>query len=200
VPSNNVEATPASARIRSRGASPKDGRIELPRDTNAANLAVVAIHNQAAAAAAANAMNSQPTIHSSQPTNLSEAEILYRQRLQTVSGQYAAQMAMANVAAAAAVHLPVNTTGHQVAHTVNSHRILTTPQQQQQLTIYGPNGQPGIHTQFPAAMVGTTAGVTNSTVRAILPRAPIPTGSATQLASVRHNLPQQIQPQRHPFR
>jgi hypothetical protein len=185
-PSNNLESSTASARIRSRGASPKDARIELPRDTNAANLAVVAIHNQAAAV---NAMN----IHSL-PSNLSAAEILYRQRQ-----QYAAQMAMANAAAAAGVHLPVNTSGNQIAHTVNSHRLPTTPQQQ--LTIYGPNGQPGIHTQFPTAMVGT-AGATNSThqtVRAILPRTPIPTASATQLASARHNLPLQVQPQRHPF-
>ena len=152
------------------------------------NLAVVAIHNQAAVV---NAMNNH-----SQPTNLSEAELLYRQRQ-----QYAAHMAMANAAAVAGVHLPVNpTAGHPIAHTVNSHRLPTTPQQQ--LTIYGPNGQPGIHTQFPAGIVAT-AGTTNSVqqaVRTILPRAPIPSSSATQSVSVRHNLPMQVQPPRHPFR
>ena len=178
-PQHNRNMGTSSTRIQSRTGT-NEVTTEPGRGISQAQLAADAIHNTAVRNA---------NINPSHSGTLSDAEILNRQRQQ----MYAAQMAMANAAAA--------TGGHQMVQSTNVARLPMTMPSVQQVTIYGPNGQPGIQTRFPNAIVSIAGGGPIQQVpRAILPRPQMSTSSSTQSAPARHNLPLQVQPNRQPFR
>lgn len=159
---------------------------DVTRNIATNNLAVAAIHNHAA-------MNS--SLNQSVPTNLSEAEYLYRQRLQNV--QNARQMVAANAAASSGIQFSPSNPSLQMVHGVSSNRMQAMPQQ---LTVYGPNGQPGVQTNLTSVM-SASAGVPHAppTYRHILPRTQISAPTA-QSNPARHNLPPQVHPSRQPYR
>merc|ERR1719295_1920095 len=167
-----------SARL-SRHNSPvgNDMRTDSARNMVSNSLASTAMHNHAAA---------NSSLNHSVPTNLSEAELLYRQRMNAVP-----HIAVANSTSSPAVQFSANNSSLQLPPGVVLSRVQAMPQQ---LTVYGPNGQPGIQANLPPVM-STSAGVAHipTTYRQILPRAPISTPTA-QSNSARHNLPPQVHP------
>ena len=170
-----------SARL-SRHACPvgNEVRSDSARNMASNSLASTAMHNHAVA---------NSSLYHSVPTNLSEAEFLYRQRINAVP-----HMAVANSGASPAVQFSANNSSLQLPPGVVLSRVQAMPQQ---LTVYGPNGQPGIQANLPPVM-STSAGVP-TTYRQILPRAPTSTPTA-QSNSARHNLPPQVHSNRQLYR
>ena len=173
-----------SARL-SHHASPvgNEVRTDSARNMASNSLASTAMHNHASA---------NSSLNHSVPTNLSEAEFLYRQRVNAVP-----HMAVAYSGASPAVQFSANNSSLQLPPGVVLSRVQAMPQQ---LTLYGPNGQPGIQANLPPVM-STSAGVAHvpTTYRQILPRAPTSTPTA-QSNSARHNLPPQVHPNRQLYR
>ena len=160
-----------------------DIRPETARNISSNNVAATAINNHAAV---------QSSLNQSVPTNLSEAEVLYRHR------QNAFQMAVANAAVSPVLQFSANNPGLQMVHGAHSsNRMPTMPQQ---LTVYGPNGQPGIQTNLTSVMAASTGIAPEPlTYRHIVPRTQISTPNNPS-NSARHTLPPQLQQNRQQFR
>ena len=148
--------------------------------------------------------NTNTTITDAQqlPVHLTPSEIMYRQQ------QYAAhavQIAAVNAAIASganASHIIGNASN--MLNSTNLNRLPTTLHHQNSVTLYGPNGQPGIPTQLPSSIISTMnqqpTASSHYNQRPILPRPAAYPTPVSQTNQVTHNLPLQVQPQRPPFR
>lgn len=158
-------------------------RPDSGRNVATNSLPSTAMHNHAAA---------NSSLNHSVPTNLSEAEFLYRQRMNAVP-----QMAIANSAISSGVRFSTSNPSLQMPHSMVLNRMQAMPQQ---LTVYGPNGQPGIQANLPSVM-STSVGVAQPPLnyRHILPRTQTSPPTA-QSNPARHNLPPQVHLNRQQYR
>ena len=188
-------------------------RVSPP--SHASSIQAAVARGQAAISAGVNPLQAA--------ASLSEQELLlWRQ------GQIQLQHAAAQIQVAAAVQAAQ--TAQMAAANAHSHHHPMTVQSatngsrlgattatpttiQPNLTVYGPHGQAGIHTQYTPqqmnlaaasmAVAAVTAAARQSAHgggRPILPRPAVPSPTSAASPAARHNLPLQVQPQRQPFR
>ena len=148
--------------------------------------------------------NTNTTITDAQqlPVHLTPSEIMYRAQIVQNAQIAAVNAAVASGQIANASHIIGNASN--MLNSANLNRLPTTLQHQNSVTLYGPNGQPGIPAQLPSSIISTMSqpptASSHYNQRPILPRPPAYPTPVSQTNQVTHNLPLQLQPQRPPFR
>ena len=198
--SSHVESSSKSAHLQSRRDIHMDNRLQSGTISNPYSSDSL-ISSQSLSNSLTNT-NTTITDAQQLPVHLTPSEIMYRAQIVQNAQIAAVNAAVASGQIANASHIIGNASN--MLNSVNLTRFPTTLQHQNSVTLYGPNGQPGIPTQLPSSIISTMnqppTASSHYNQRPILPRPPAYPTPVSQTNQVTHNLPLQVQPQRPPFR